>query len=52
MSFSFQKAERKKAKLRLALTAPSGGGKTYSALLLAKGLGGKIAFIDPENGSA
>lgn len=47
----FQRAERKKAKLRLALCAPSGGGKTYSALLLAMGLGGKIAMIDTENGS-
>lgn len=48
----FQKAERKKAKLKLALTGPSGAGKTMSALRLAKGLGGKIALIDTENGSA
>ena len=48
----FQKAERKQAKLRLALTGPSGSGKTYGALLVAKGLGGKIALIDTENGSA
>ncbi len=49
----FTKAERKKAKLRLALCGPSGSGKTYSALLLAQGLatGGKIALIDTENGS-
>lgn len=47
----FRKAEKKKAKLRLALIAPSGYGKTYSALLVAKGLGGKIAMIDTENGS-
>ena len=47
----FKKAERKKAKLRLALCAPSGGGKTYSALRIAQGLGGKIAFIDTERGS-
>ncbi len=47
----FQKAERKKAKLRLALCAPSGAGKTYSAILIAQGLGGKIAMIDTENGS-
>lgn len=49
---AFVKAVRKQAKLRLALTGPSGAGKTYSALLLAQGLGGKIAVIDTENGSA
>lgn len=48
----FKKAERKQAKLRLALAGPSGSGKTYSALLLATGLGGKIAVIDTEHGSA
>ena len=49
----FQKAQRKKAKLRLALSGPSGSGKTYSALLIAKGLapGGRIAMIDTEGGS-
>jgi hypothetical protein len=49
----FTKAERKRAKLRLALCGPSGSGKTYSALLLAQGLapGGKIALLDTENGS-
>lgn len=48
----FEKAVRKKAKLRLALSGPSGSGKTYSALLLAKGIGGKTAVIDTERGSA
>jgi len=48
---AFQKAERKKARLRLALCGPSGSGKTYSAILIAQGLGGKIAMIDTENGS-
>lgn len=48
----FKKAERKKTRLKLALTGPSGSGKTFSALVLAKGLGGKVAFIDTENGSA
>ena len=53
----FQKAERRKAKLRLALCGPSGSGKTYSAIKIAKGMtagisgGGKIALIDTENGS-
>lgn len=48
----FRKAERKKAKTRIALCAPAGGGKTHSALLLASGLGKRIALIDTENGSA
>lgn len=47
----FRKAERKKAKLRLGILGPSGSGKTYSALLIAQGLGGKIALIDTEHGS-
>ena len=45
----FRKAERRKAKLRLAITGPAGSGKTYGALLVAQGLGGKIAMIDTEN---
>jgi hypothetical protein len=50
---SFQKAQRKQAKLRLALAGPSGSGKTYSALLIAQGLApdGRIALIDTERGS-
>ena len=48
----FTKATRRKAKLRLALCGTSGSGKTYSALLIAKGIGGKVALIDTENRSA
>ncbi|MGE4194691.1 MAG: AAA family ATPase [Pseudodesulfovibrio sp.] len=51
----FQKAERKQAKLRLALQGPSGSGKTFSALTIARGVvgpEGKIAVIDTEEGSA
>lgn len=48
----FTKAQRQKAKLRLGLTGASGSGKTYSALQIAKGLGGRIAVIDTEHGSA
>ncbi len=48
----FTKAVRQQAKLRLALTGPSGSGKTYSALLMAQGLGGRVAVIDTERGSA
>lgn len=47
----FRKAERRKAKLRLAITGSAGSGKTYGALLVAQGLGGSIAMIDTENGS-
>lgn len=50
-----KKASRKKAKIKLGLSAPSGFGKTYSALLLGKGLVGsyeKIVVIDTENESA
>jgi len=46
-----RKATRQKAKLRLGICAPSGAGKTYSALMLAFGMGGKIGMIDTENGS-
>jgi hypothetical protein len=48
----FVKAERKRVKLKIALTGPSGAGKTFSALELASGLGQKIALIDTENDSA
>ncbi|MDE3023728.1 MAG: AAA family ATPase [Pseudomonadota bacterium] len=47
-----RKAQRQKAKLRLGISAPSGAGKSYSSLLLAFGLGGKVGVIDTENGSA
>lgn len=49
-----RKAERKKAKLRLGISAPSGAGKTYSSLLIANGITGdwsKVGLIDTENGS-
>jgi hypothetical protein len=49
---TFAKAVRKKSKLRLALCGPSGSGKTWGALQIAKGLGGAIACIDTEAGSA
>lgn len=55
MSMQLKKATRKQVKLRLNISAPSGAGKTYSALRMAKGLCGdwsKVAVIDTENGSA
>lgn len=48
----FKRAKRRAAKLRLALCGPSGSGKTWSALKIAKGLGGRIALIDTESGSS
>ena len=49
---SFKKASKKQSKLRLALFAPSGGGKTFTALRIASGIGGSVAVIDTEKGSA
>jgi DNA polymerase III delta prime subunit len=51
----FTKAERSDSYIKLALTGPSGSGKSYSALKLARGLvgpNGKIAVVDTENGSS
>ena len=50
-----RKSQRKQAKIKLAIQGSAGAGKTYSSLLLAKGLLGdlsKVAVIDTENGSA
>lgn len=49
-----RKAQRKQAKIKLALQGPSGSGKTMSALLLAAGLTdySNIAVVDTENHSA
>lgn len=50
-----QKVSRKKVKLKLNISSPSGGGKTMSSLKLAYGLVGdwdKICVIDTENESA
>lgn len=60
MGFTLRKAERRKAKARIALTGPSGSGKTMSALRLASGMAqalglsgeGAIGLIDSERGSA
>jgi hypothetical protein len=48
----FTRATKKQAKLRAALFGPSGAGKTFTALRIATGIGGPIAFIDTERGSA
>jgi len=52
MAVTFQKATKKRSKLRAATFGPSGSGKTFTALRIAAGLGGRIAFIDTEFGSA
>ncbi len=52
MSVQFHKAARSQAKARIAIDGPAGSGKTYTALAAASALGGKIALIDSERGSA
>ncbi|MBL7789869.1 MAG: AAA family ATPase [Chitinophagales bacterium] len=50
-----RKSQKQFTKIRMALQAPSGGGKTMSALLIAYGLSNdweKVAIIDTEAGSA
>lgn len=51
-----KKSQRSKAKIKMALQAPSGAGKSMSALLIAQGLTkgdfSKIAVIDTEAGSS
>lgn len=54
VSYIFQKATKRKLKLRLAIDGPSGSGKTYTALEAATAIsnGAPIAVIDTERGSA
>ena len=51
-----KQSQRSKAKIKMALQAPSGAGKSYSAILLAQGLTNgnlsKVAIIDSEAGSS
>lgn len=48
----FRKAERRRARARIAIEGPSGSGKTHSSLLLASGLADKIALVDTEHSSS
>ena len=48
----FKTATKAQAKLRLGLIGPAGSGKTMTALRIAHGLGGRVAVIDTERGSA
>jgi hypothetical protein len=52
MDHRFRKAVKYGAKLRFAVCGPSGSGKTYTLLQLATELGGPIALLDTEHGSA
>lgn len=48
----FHRATKEQGKLRLALIGPAGSGKTWTALSVAEALGGRVAVIDTEHGSA
>jgi hypothetical protein len=50
--FAFEPATKDQAKARIALAGPSGSGKTWTGLILATALGGRVAVIDTERGSA
>ncbi len=54
MNFMFRPAIREEVALLIGLIGPSGGGKTYSAMRLAKGICGDkpFAVIDTEAGRA
>ncbi|WP_232778292.1 ATP-binding protein [Salegentibacter sediminis] len=51
-----RKSSRRQARIKMALQGPAGSGKTYSSLLIAKGLVNenfeKVAVIDSEKGSS
>lgn len=49
---TFTPATRAAAKARIALSGPSGAGKTWTALAVAHALGHRIAVVDTERGSA
>jgi energy-coupling factor transporter ATP-binding protein EcfA2 len=51
-TLSFSRANKEQAKARIALTGPTGSGKTYTALIIGSGLGEQVAVIDTERGSA
>jgi hypothetical protein len=52
VTIQFAPATKKQAKARIALEGPSGSGKTYTALRIGTGIGGRIAVLDTEHGSA
>jgi hypothetical protein len=48
----FHRAVKYDAKLRFAVCGPSGSGKTYTLLQVATEIGGPVALVDTERGSA
>jgi hypothetical protein len=53
MPLEFRKAQRKAAPMLMAISSVSGGGKTFSSLLVAAGIAGhngRVGMIDTENG--
>jgi hypothetical protein len=48
----FRRATKRQSKARMVITGPTGSGKTFTALSIAKHLGDRIAVIDTEQGSA
>lgn len=55
MGFEVKPAARKRVLARVSMVAPSGGGKTFSAIRFARGLvgpEGKIVLVDTEHGSS
>lgn len=52
MTLNIVKAVKSLRPLKLAISAPSGAGKTFTALSIASGLGKKILVIDTEKNSS
>lgn len=52
MAFVIRKARRSAHRLRLLLSGPAGSGKTWGAIEIARGLGGRCVVIDTEEGSS
>lgn len=53
MTFKFEQAQRSDTKLLIGLYGQSGSGKTYSGLMLGRGLvgpNGKLGMVDTESG--
>lgn len=53
MALEFRKAVRKSVPMLISVSSVSGGGKTYTSLLMAAGIAGpagRVGFIDTENG--
>lgn len=48
----FTQATKTETRLKVGISGAAGSGKTFSALKIATGIGGKIAVIDTERGSA